>query len=115
LHHKTTRCNNPIEKSDDNLWAELKDDFIKAFTHAGRVEQARIELDKLEMEGDLINEYITKYETLLKKADIPHDKVGALQKFKEGLKQEVLANILRRDTWPEGIDDWQEHARREVR
>jgi hypothetical protein len=106
-----------MEKSNDNLWAELKDDFVKAFAHMGRVEQARIELDRLEMEGDLIDEYIIKYKTLLKKADIPHNEVGALQKFKEGLKWGVLANILRWDTWPEGIDDWQEleHAHREVR
>jgi hypothetical protein len=75
-----------MEKSDDNLWAELKDDFIQAFAHTGRVEQARIELDKLKMEGDLINEYIAKYKTLLKKADIPRDEVRALQKFKKGLK-----------------------------
>jgi hypothetical protein len=30
-----------------------------------------MELDKLEMEGNLINEYIAKFENLLCKAEIP--------------------------------------------
>jgi hypothetical protein len=42
------------------------------------VEQARIDLDKLEMEGNLINKYIAKFKNLLQRAEIPRIKVGSL-------------------------------------
>jgi hypothetical protein len=115
LREKTNRSNNPIDKNKEVLWDELKDDFVNAYAHTGRIEQARIELGKLEMEGDLIDEYVAKFENLLKKAEIPRKEVGAIQKFKDGLRKGVLSKILQRDTWPETIDEWQENARREVR
>jgi hypothetical protein len=36
----------------------LINSFVNAFTHTGKVEEAQVELNKLEMEGNLINEYI---------------------------------------------------------
>jgi hypothetical protein len=42
------------------------------------VKQARVKLNKLEMKDDLIDKYIAKYKTLLKKAEISYDEVGAL-------------------------------------
>jgi Reverse transcriptase (RNA-dependent DNA polymerase)/Retroviral aspartyl protease len=74
-----------------------------------------MELGKLEMEGDQIDEYIAKFETLLDKAEIPHTKVVAIQKFKDGLRKGVLAKILQRDQWPTTINEWQQNALREVR
>ena len=99
---------------DETLWAQLKKDFENAFAHTGRVEQARMELQKHCMDGDLIDEYITKFETLLSKGNIPQTKVGAIKKFKDGLKPGVLKGILIRDTWPTNIDKWEEVARHEV-
>jgi hypothetical protein len=74
-----------------------------------------MDLARLEMEGNHIDEYIAKFENLLRKADIPRTEVGSIQKFKDGLCKGVLSAILRRDQWPETIDEWQDHARREVR
>ena len=104
LKEKTTRNLGRIGKDQEELWVELTTAFSNAFTHTGRVEQARTELAKLEMEGDQIDEYIAKFENLLCKADIPRTEVGSIQKFKEGLRKGVLAAILRRDQWPETID-----------
>ena len=115
LREKTTRNLGRIGKDQEELWIELTTAFSNAFAHTGRVEQARTELAKLEMEGNQIDEYIAKFENLLRKADIPRTEVGSIQKFKEGLRKGVLAAILRRDQWPETIDAWEEHAWREVR
>ena len=101
-------------KTDETLWAQLKKDFKNAFAHIGRVEQARMELQKHRMDGDLIDEYIAKFETLLSKGDIPRTKVGAIEKFKDGLKPRVFKGILIRDTWPTNIDEWEEVARCKV-
>jgi len=115
LRNKTTRRSDPIAKSDETLWIDLVDSFGQAFAHTGKVEQARMQLAKLEMDGNLIDEYIAKFENLLRKAEIPRDEVGSLQKFKDGLKRYLLQAILRRDKWPETLDEWQDQARREVR
>jgi hypothetical protein len=69
---------------------------------------------KLEMEGNLIDKYITKFRNLLQKAKIPRTEVRSLQKFKDGLYKRILSNILKKDTWPETINKWQEQARYEV-
>jgi hypothetical protein len=74
-----------------------------------------MDLGKLKMEGDQIDEYIAKFETLLDKAEIPHTEVGAIQKFKDRLRKGVLSKILQRDQWPTTIDEWQTNAQQEVR
>ena len=73
-----------------------------------------MELQKHCMEGDLINEYIAKFEILLSKGEILRIEVGAIEKFKDGLKPGVLKGVLIRDTWPTNIDEWEKAARREV-
>ena len=67
------------------------------------------------MGGDQIDEYIAKFENLLKRAEIPRTEVGAIEKFRNGLKKGLRVAILRRDDWPETLDEWEEKARREVR
>jgi hypothetical protein len=44
-----------------------------------------MDLAKLEMEGNNIDDYIAKFKNLLCKADIPHTEVGSIQKFKDRL------------------------------
>jgi hypothetical protein len=86
LREKTTCRSDPITKGDENLWLDLINTFKNAFAHTRRVEQARMDLAKLEMEGNNIDDYIAKFKNLLHKADIPCTKVGSIQKFKDGLR-----------------------------
>jgi hypothetical protein len=44
-----------------------------------------MDLAKLKMEGNNIDDYIAKFENLLRKADIPRTEVGSIQKFKDRL------------------------------
>ena len=81
LREKTTRNSDKIGKDQESLWDDLMESFYNAFAHTGRVEQARTELDKLEMEGNLIDKYIAKFENLLKKGEIPRSDVRAMTKF----------------------------------
>ena|ERR1700691_3297091 len=115
LKDKTTRRSDPIPKDKEELWQDLIQNFANAFTWTGKVEQARIDLANLEMKGDNIDEYVAKFENLLRKGEIPRDDVAALMRFKGGLRKGVHAAILRRDTWPTTLDGWEENARREVR
>ena len=102
-------------KDSETLWDDLKQAFENAYVNTGQIEQARMELQKHKMEADLIDNYIAKFENLLAKGGIPRTEVGAIEKFKDGLKRGVLQEILNQDTWPTTIDGWEEAARREVR
>jgi hypothetical protein len=73
-----------------------------------------MDLVKLEMEGNNIDDYIAKFENLLCKADIPRTEVGSIQKFKDRLQQGVLRAILNKERWPDTINQWKEAARQEV-
>jgi hypothetical protein len=73
-----------------------------------------MDLVKLEMEGNNIDDYIAKFENLLRKADIPRTEVGSIQKFKDGLQQGVLHTILNKERWPDTINQWKEATRQEV-
>ncbi len=66
------------------------------------------------MEGNKINNYIAKFENLVRQAEIPHHKVGVLEKFKDGLKRGIHIAIMQCDIWPEGLDEWEEFTRHEV-
>ena len=115
LHNKVTRQDNRIARTEETLWNDLQTAFDQAFTNTNAVEQARTDLNKLEMAGEQIDEYIAKFENLLRKADIPRSEIGAIEKFKDGLKRGIFGAIMKRDTWPTNIDEWEEAARREVR
>ncbi len=115
LREKTTCLSDCMEKNNVDLWDDLIANFVQAYTHTGKVEQAWMELAKLEMKGNQVDNYIVKFENLLWKSDIPQTKVGSIQKFKDGLRKGVLSAILRCDQWPETINEWEEHARCEVR
>ena len=115
LEEKTNRRSDPIAKTKEELWKDLIKNFVNAYTWTGKIKQARIELAKLKMKEDNINKYIAKFENLLRKGEIPRDDVAALFRFKGGLRKGVYAAILKRDTWPMTLDEWQQHARREVR
>jgi hypothetical protein len=65
LWEKTTHWSNPITKTDEDLWDNLISAFKNAFAHMGRVKQAQMDLAKLEMEGNQVDEYIAKFENLL--------------------------------------------------
>jgi hypothetical protein len=67
------------------------------------------------MQGEVIDDYIAKFENLVRKAGIPRTEQGVLDRFRDGLKRGLHAAILRRDKWPTTLDQWQEQARREIR
>ncbi len=115
LLEKVTCCNDHIEKTKETLWEDLKDAFTSTFANTSKVEDAKIALGKLEMEGDWIDEYIAKLEGLLHRANILRTEVTIMTMFTDGLWKGVHAAILQLDTWPTTLGEWEEAARREVR
>jgi len=74
--------------------------FEWSFAYTNKVEDAKHQLARLKMQADNIDDYIAKFENLVRKVGIPRQEQGVLDKFKEGLKRGVHATILCRDQWP---------------
>ena len=85
---------NPIVKNDEQLWESLKTTFERSFTYTNKVEDAKHQLACLEMQANNIDDYIAKFENLVRKAGIPHQEQGILNRFKEGLKRGIHMAIL---------------------
>ena len=105
----------PIYHDDDErLWNKFVDDFGRVFADTMAAEQAYVDLTRLEMKSDEIDEYIATFEHLLSKAGWDRNAHGSLEMFKQGLRKGLHATILQRDPMPVTIDEWQAAARREV-
>src|SRR5258708_1019959 len=115
LSKKVKRTINPILKDDKQLWESLKTAFEQSFTYTNKVEDAKHQLACLKMQANNIDDYIAKFENLVRKAGIPYQEQGILNRFKEGLKRGIHATILQWDQWPTNLDQWQEQAHHEVR
>jgi len=94
LLEKVIHCSDPIKKTDENLWEDLKGAFTSTFANMSKIEDAKIALSKVKMEGDWIDEYIAKFEGLLCKADIPRTEVTVMTMFTNGLCKGIHAAIL---------------------
>jgi hypothetical protein len=115
LREKVTCRSDPIGKGEESLWQDLRDAFANIYAFTGRIKQAKMDLAKLEMARDQIDEYIAKFENLLRKAEIPRQEVSVIDMFTNGLCKGVHTTILCQDKWPETLNQWQEAAHIEVR
>jgi hypothetical protein len=111
--------NSPIPSThldtDEQLWTDFVSNFKRAFTDTASADQAHAELIQLVMNGDEVDEYITKFERLMMKAGWERSAQGSLELFKQGLRKDLHREILQRDSIPRTLDEWQEAARREAR
>ena len=60
------------------------------------------------------DEYIARFESLLKKAEIPKNKVGVIIKFCDKLCKGLTTAIYNKENWPDILDEWQEATQRQV-
>jgi hypothetical protein len=75
--------------NNERLWKEFLNDFCTTFMDTMSAEQAYANLLKLEMKGEEIDEYITNFEFLLRRARWEKMARGTLEMFKHGLPKKI--------------------------
>src|SRR5260370_9379522 len=65
LKEDMTWDDNQIPKTSERLWNDLKGSFELSFSHTRKEDQARNELNCLEMEANKIEDYIPKFKNLV--------------------------------------------------
>ena len=85
--------------------------FIESWTDTNEPYHAAADLDRLRMEDNDIDTYITVFAELARKVLYHEDDPAVLEKFKAGLPLELLEPCMHHDE-PRGWDAWTQSARK---
>jgi hypothetical protein len=78
-------------------------------------EDAYQKLKHLKMKDELVNDYITAFNSLAAKAGWELDNARTIDAFHSGLRPGTLNAIMNRDVWPDTMSQWQQAAWDELR
>ena len=92
------------------IYDDFEEGFIKSWTDTNEPYRAAMELDRLRMQYDDIDEYITRFVELARKALYHDDDPAVLEKFKSGLPLELLEPCVHHDE-PRNWETWTKSAR----
>jgi hypothetical protein len=113
LNDKVTRAQNPIGRDEEQLWNEFKTTFEAAFTNTTKQQTAYHQLQNLKMQGSDLDNYVSTFKNLAKKAKFEEDAAATIHMFATNLQRGLLNRILDRETVPTTFNGWIEAARKE--
>jgi Retrotransposon gag protein len=102
-------------QSNKTLWTEFKAAFTSTFMDTVKKEDAYQKLKHLKMKDELVDDYITAFNSLATKAGWELNNMGTIDAFHSGLWPGTLNMIMNRDVWPETMAQWQQAAQDELR
>ena len=82
---------------NQTIYDNFEEEFVKSWTDTNEPWRAAAELDKLRMQYDNIDEYITRFAELARKALYHENDPAVLEKFKSGLPLELLEPCVHHD------------------
>ena len=92
------------------IYNDFEEEFIESWTDMNKSYQAAADLDKLQMQHDNIDEYITRFAELACKALYHEDDAAVLAKFKSGLPLGLLEPCVHHDD-PQNWQAWTRSVR----
>jgi Retrotransposon gag protein len=88
------RVANGHSKLEEYLWNEFEKAFKAAFKDLSKRLNAQTQLDKLLQDGEGVEQYIVKFNRLLKQAGFDEDDKGSVNLFKKGLLPPLLESCI---------------------
>jgi hypothetical protein len=98
--------------TDEALWEDFVTEFKRAYGET--VEEVLARLKDLQMTGDDVEMYIATFENLIRQARRKREDGWMVDCFRQGLPTDFIRSIMKRETIPNSIDEWQSAAREEV-
>ena len=92
------------------IYEDFEEEFIESWTNTNEPYRVAADLDKLRVQHDNIDEYITRFAELARKALYHEDDPAVLEKFKSGLPLELLEPCMQHDD-PRNWEAWTRSAR----
>ena len=120
---KINRANNPLLKTDEDLWTEFLANFKASFTDISIKEHSYRKMLELRMKGDRIDDYVARFKHLAREAGFPLTQIGTIDIFIKGIPKDILEKMLERDnnfnpdtaTFDEWVKQAQEIIKKSVR
>jgi hypothetical protein len=106
LREKTTRQQNPLDRTDDTLWNDLKADFTAAFTDTNRQQNAYRDLMAYRQENANLDTYILMFRCLAREAGFLPDAAATIDIFAKHLNPKLLRSILFQQTESVTMAEW---------
>ena len=92
------------------VYDDFEEEFVESWTDTNEPYRAAADLDKLRMQHDDVDEYITRFAELARKALYHENDPAVLEKFKSGLPLELLEPCMQHDI-PQNWEAWTRSAR----
>ena len=92
------------------IYDDFEEEFIESWTDTNEPYRAAADLDRLRMRPDNVDEYITQFAELARKALYYENDPAVLEKFKSGLPPELLEPCMQHDV-PQNWEAWTKSAR----
>ena len=92
------------------IYDDFEREFIESWTDTNEPYRAAADLNNLRMKHDNVDEYITQFAELARKALYHENDPAVLEKFKSGLPLELLEPCMHHDS-PQNWDTWTKSAR----
>ena len=89
---------------------DFEEAFIESWTDTNEPYRAAVDLDKLQMQHNNVDEYITRFAELARKVLYREDDPAVLAKFKSGLPLKLLEPCMHHDT-PQDWETWTRSTR----
>ena len=92
------------------IYEDFEEEFIESWTDTNEPYRAAADLDRLRMQHDNIDGYITRFAELARKALYHENDPAVLEKFKSGLPLELLEPCVHHDE-PQNWEAWTKSVR----
>ena len=99
----------PPSAPNKTVYEDFEEEFIESWTDINESHRATAALDKLQMKNEEVDEYITTFAELARKALYCEDDPAVLEKFKSGLPLELLEPCVHHDD-PRSWEAWTKSA-----
>jgi hypothetical protein len=96
---------------DEDLWKDFIEQFEQAYVSSTAKEDAYMQLKKLAMKGDHLDEYIADFVALVSELDWDPDGEIACHYFRAGLPTPLVRQILQHEGNPRTLKKWKDAAR----
>ena len=103
---------NGKDEKDEDLWLDFLARFKNAHLSTTQKEDAYVRMQKLQMKGDLLDEYITDHKTLVSELGWDHESEMSCHSFREGLPKTLAKRIIETEGLPESYSRWIKHAQK---
>jgi Retrotransposon gag protein len=103
-----------MPRNDEMLWTDFEATFTSAFTDTAKKEDAYQKLKHLKMKDELVNDYITTFNSLAAKAGWELSNASTIDAFCSRLWPGMLNAIMNQDIWPDTMPQWQQAVQDEM-